>query len=384
MIDYKKSARYRMSQALIEEMKHTNYKKIKVSDIIRQADVNRSTFYRNYDDIFDMYKQTCNEYIDYIIEPVKLVKHIDPENREGIFNYIKEYKEYVEKCIPSLKILISDNGDYSVIFEFADALKEETEKIGNEILGETKADLRVFCDGIAYYFTLLIMRNCITPASLERFEGYDFNFDLNKSFVDNGVDLIASIFKDYNQTTVKKLILYIFKCWKNKEFYPYKISEIVKVSDLMNHMGMSRTIFYKAFENMVDLVRFFYSAFAYVFSNYMFILLSSNRDEVNTLLRNKDKEKSFFKENVLLDVMNTPAFLNFITSTVDKTIELLNLKITSKIGEINKRQSFCIDFYVTSIITMFFEYLLDFDTEKFVKKFNMYFDKLEEDGLDLS
>ena len=66
-INFKESARRRMTKALLREMKETHYSKVKVSDIIRIADVNRSTFYRNFEDIFDMYKKICNEYIDFVI-----------------------------------------------------------------------------------------------------------------------------------------------------------------------------------------------------------------------------------------------------------------------------------------------------------------------------
>lgn len=44
----------RIEQALLEELKTKELAQIKVSDICKAADINRSTFYANYTDIYDL------------------------------------------------------------------------------------------------------------------------------------------------------------------------------------------------------------------------------------------------------------------------------------------------------------------------------------------
>ncbi len=51
----------KMEKAYFEMLETTHYTKISVSDIIEKAGVSRTTFYRHYDDIFDMYEKTADK-----------------------------------------------------------------------------------------------------------------------------------------------------------------------------------------------------------------------------------------------------------------------------------------------------------------------------------
>lgn len=82
-------------------LKEKPINKITVSDIIRKADINRSTFYFYYDDIFDMIEQINNEIFDCFSKEIVSTSFKFTEY-EDYKNYIERYlifcKENVEIC----------------------------------------------------------------------------------------------------------------------------------------------------------------------------------------------------------------------------------------------------------------------------------------------
>ncbi len=68
--------------ALVTLMNDQPYDTIKVSDIIRQADVGRSTFYRNFDEIDDILRMRCDQVFDEMVRYIAVYrqeqKTVDP------------------------------------------------------------------------------------------------------------------------------------------------------------------------------------------------------------------------------------------------------------------------------------------------------------------
>ena len=64
-------------QALLEILKTTPLRKVTVTDICKQADVNRTTFYANYEDVYDLLRSIAQELHDQIQQVLVLYEHID-------------------------------------------------------------------------------------------------------------------------------------------------------------------------------------------------------------------------------------------------------------------------------------------------------------------
>ena len=88
----KKDSQERIEKAFIELLTTKEVKEITVSDISKLAKVNRSTFYANYIDIYDLVDKIkdrlINEFFSIYIEEVKLEKH--SYNFLKLFRHIKE------------------------------------------------------------------------------------------------------------------------------------------------------------------------------------------------------------------------------------------------------------------------------------------------------
>ncbi len=70
----RQSAQHKLEKAYFDMLEDTPYSKISVTDIIRKSEVSRTTFYRHYDDIFDMHKKVSERFANEIVtKSVKLV-----------------------------------------------------------------------------------------------------------------------------------------------------------------------------------------------------------------------------------------------------------------------------------------------------------------------
>ena len=108
--------------ALTELMKEKKVNKITVKELTYLADVNRSTFYLYYKDIFDMVDRVETE----IIEDFSLVfeefstKEATYENTLSFFTYVFEF---VEDNSDMCNILLGPDGEYSFMEKFKEVLK---------------------------------------------------------------------------------------------------------------------------------------------------------------------------------------------------------------------------------------------------------------------
>lgn len=85
-----------IKNTLINMLKEININKITVSSLCKKAEINRSTFYKYYDDIYDLVKKIEDEMFDKIKENIKkceLDEGVSYVNAKNILEEIKENKE---------------------------------------------------------------------------------------------------------------------------------------------------------------------------------------------------------------------------------------------------------------------------------------------------
>lgn len=117
---------------LTELMSKKKINQISVKELADLADVNRSTFYLYYKDIFDMVEQIENEmFIEFIDAFKKYAKENGTyKSSLDFYTYIFEYvKNNAEIC----KILLGPDGDYSFIKKFKNAIIQIKPPLDNQI-----------------------------------------------------------------------------------------------------------------------------------------------------------------------------------------------------------------------------------------------------------
>ncbi|MFR8547854.1 MAG: TetR/AcrR family transcriptional regulator C-terminal domain-containing protein [Lachnospiraceae bacterium] len=84
------------SESLKKAMKKKPFQKITVSDLVRDCNVNRKTFYYHFEDIYALLKWTFEQ------EAIEVVKHFDlVEDYEEAINFVMDYVEendYILNC----------------------------------------------------------------------------------------------------------------------------------------------------------------------------------------------------------------------------------------------------------------------------------------------
>lgn len=110
---------------------------ITIKELTDLADVNRSTFYLYYKDIFDMVEQIENEmFEDFIKAFNKLSKEND--RYTSFLSFYTYIFEYVQNNYEICKILLGHDGDYAFIQKFKNAIME-TKPPFDESLPEIKS-----------------------------------------------------------------------------------------------------------------------------------------------------------------------------------------------------------------------------------------------------
>lgn len=106
------NAEKKLVKAYFNMLENTHYSKITVTDIIRNAQVSRTTFYRYYVDIFDMHEKICDKLAMAIIE--ECAKAIIPStNNNDYFDAVINVFNTQEKYI----VLISGKNGSRYFFE---------------------------------------------------------------------------------------------------------------------------------------------------------------------------------------------------------------------------------------------------------------------------
>lgn len=133
-------------RCLTELMSKKKINDITVKELTDLADVNRSTFYLYYKDIFDMVDQVETQIIDDFNEVFeKLAK--EGSNYTNLLSFYTYIFEYVKSNTQLCKILFGPNGDSSFIEKFKNAINKVRPPF-SESIPQTRAHyLRPFIIG---------------------------------------------------------------------------------------------------------------------------------------------------------------------------------------------------------------------------------------------
>ena len=103
-------------QALLDILKATPLSKVTVTDICKRADVNRTTFYANYEDIYDLLRSIVQELHDEIQQVLVQYKRID-----GLAYYnalLDTIRDNWDVCYAALRISDQEYEEIGVDFRY--------------------------------------------------------------------------------------------------------------------------------------------------------------------------------------------------------------------------------------------------------------------------
>ena len=104
-----------LKNGLMELMAEKPISKITIKELTEIADVNRSTFYLHYTDIFDLYDSIKSEYLEELLDAAK-------PSAESLYQYYLNLLKFMEKHTEKMKIL---DQDISFTEEVINVLKKQ-------------------------------------------------------------------------------------------------------------------------------------------------------------------------------------------------------------------------------------------------------------------
>ncbi len=162
-------------ESLYELMKEKPLNKISVTEICQKADVNRSTFYSYYTDIYDLHQQIIKDFfsiqksvIKHIKESIRTVPALECFTYNDFYEIAYYYLKTVKENTDLYKFIFNQNANNSVHASFGKVTFHTIRDVLAPLIEEERAtELKKAFTFVAGGTTALIMtwveKNCDTP-----------------------------------------------------------------------------------------------------------------------------------------------------------------------------------------------------------------------------
>ncbi len=164
--------RANLEDGLLALMEQKSINNITVRELTECVDVNRSTFYLHYTDIYDMVSKIEDEMINSFYEALDLDKS-ERSTEEDVYHFMENAIVKLQENRRKLLILCGENGDHTFIERLAELTYRQAHVWFKSILGESsdvnQVELAVsfFCSGcVALLDKWLRSENPINPKTV--------------------------------------------------------------------------------------------------------------------------------------------------------------------------------------------------------------------------
>ncbi len=137
-----RKTRAQLRQGLAELLKEKSLKEITVKELVEKVDINRSTFYLHYADIYDMMEKIENE-LTGDIEDLIDTHPVSPFN-ENSFPFIEDIFSILAENRDICAALLVPNGDISFLHRIENILSEHSLNALKETFPEKMDDLTYY------------------------------------------------------------------------------------------------------------------------------------------------------------------------------------------------------------------------------------------------
>lgn len=361
-----KNARQRIVDAYLDALNTKRYDKITVSSVIKNAKINRSTFYRHFLDIYDLYENICGETAEKIVcEVCDSMKRIFAEGYsigqmneayEAIFGIFVDNKNIIS-------LLSGSRGSLMLLKKFRDKcekrlsglfpLFDENDSVDYQtgLLADVSV-LFVYC---MYAFRtgedLLKLREILPDTPMKR------------DFMSN-ILTVNDILNDEKPSIEYKLLMATYETWVKRKTINLTVRDITEAA------GISRTEFYLCHKNIADFYAGFENIATYVLAKYVLEIALADIDKIKGVEFNvkelAENMKSFIGS---IDYMKLFTFL-FRTcgATVDKYFQIMKRENGE---QYMSGQEYNIMFYLCSVFNIVVRYAISGNEEHFISSMSL-------------
>lgn len=162
-------------ESLYELMTEKPINKISVTEICEKADVNRSTFYAYYTDIYDLHKSIVAEFFDlqknvikHIKESIRTKTALTEFTYQDFYQIVYYYFKTVKENTDLYKFIFNQNADNTVHASFAKITYQTIKEVLNPLIVDERAEelkkaFTFVAGGTTAHIIKWIETDCATP-----------------------------------------------------------------------------------------------------------------------------------------------------------------------------------------------------------------------------
>lgn len=360
-----KPAKERIKEAFLQQLHNKPYDKIKVSDIIKTADVNRSTFYRNYADVIALYNELCEETArDYI-------SALPPFCREGdAFRYVVSMYERASlpENVGLVRLLLGENGngEFALLARRMFMDKIEADATGAGIWDERmkslvtfSADYMVIC---AYYF---LHAKEIEGTPLPQ---VDYVFDYSTDPIDAMAQIMRTVYGG-SLDVHSSLFLSTVRMFGKGD------ARVKPITDLLSYSGFSRTVFYRIYDDKSDYFRKLENGLnLLVVKSILPVMEKEDVKEYKILLDLWDKYYLAVEKKALYIAFRDGYGFRLATNLVNKLFRAYSESLTRKTGRMpDEETERVLSFFACGVVCSLVYYYANADRDAFFKRMELLY-----------
>lgn len=365
------NASVRIKRAYRDYLRVKAYNKIKVSDIIKAADVNRSSFYRHFDDAYSLYTEVCDELINVILLEMPVACDTS-DLRRVAENALQRALTFEEE----IKLLAGRHGSKQFLYKLRNAYFEalKTNAVKNGLWNE---DIRYMVSFSADYLTLSLSRILIEEEiPLMDFSAIDYVYDFAADPVDNVSEALRVLNGGRRDTQAAFLVSLIRRFSTGDQ-------RAKPVTELFSSTGFSRAEFYKLYSHKSDYFSKLENALYLIVVKGVVPLLEADDPMLLTAaLDNWDKYYKEIERNAVINGMKDGYLLEFGIRVLIYLYEEYKKSAEKRLGEeITGERRNALDFFVASAACCFVYYIATMDREQYFRRINALFELKRQAGV---
>ena len=298
-------AKERIRDAFYLLLQEKPYAAIKVTEIIRLAQVNRSTFYKSYTSVPDLFEKQqqalCGVVLDSRVPP--------PETADALQHYTRALVEQlVHDEMERIRLLGGDHGDVRTFWFIGDAIRQKLEQEAARLEVRNEAVLRNIRSASGFFASLFCAR--VNEARLQTRwqQAPSKGYDISKTFFENMANQLCSR-RGGNVQFHYDLVLSFVK------FYDRMVPQVT-VTRLLQTAGISRTEFYQYYRNLEDFRTLYLETVHSCATQYVLYACEAQSDEAAELIAKFSEINYNFVQKTLKGVMERGDIIYYFTTLI--------------------------------------------------------------------
>ena len=237
-----KTAREKIKDAFWHYIKEKPYDKIRVSEIIDYAEVNRSTFYRNFEDVIALYDEVCSDLVD---ENFNTMPRIDLSL--GVIDAISDMtvRALTPENAERIRLIVGVNGGGRAILLMRERFKEKLmHDLGDPV--KWTEDMQCMATFCADYLTVTGLYILYSDSiSFDNDHSIEYSFD----YACDPIETFGDVLQMLNGGP-KDIHLSVFL--STVKLFTKSDARAESITKLLSYSGFSRTVFYRVYNNKQD------------------------------------------------------------------------------------------------------------------------------------